>query len=217
MIYNLTKVYQMGHFRGENMKSFLFGGLTDEEIQNVLSLAKETVTLQKNAELYKVGQVGVLLKGNALVCRLGDTGCEVNMRNISSGDLFGVASVFGPWKEGKSKISAKTECTVAYFSEETLREIFARFPAVAYNYITFLSDRIRFLNARVDAFSAGSAVQKLYEYLASQAVDGEVKLDFGLAELARRLKMGRSSLYRCIETLEQNGLIARSKNIFIIK
>lgn len=199
------------------MKSFLFGGLTDDEIQSVLSLASEPVTVPKNTELYKVGQVGVLLNGSALVCRSGDTGCEVNVRTISSGDVFGVASVFGSWKEGKSKISAKTECTVVYFSEEMLREIFARFPAVTYNYITFLSDRIRFLNARVDAFSVGSAVQKLYEYLVSQAVDGEVKLGFGLAELARRLKMGRSSLYRCIETLEQNGLIIRNKNIFIIK
>ena len=198
------------------MNCFLFQGLTVGEVQKVLSLASETVTVPKADDLYKVGQVGVLLSGDALVCRAGDAGCEVNIRGISSSDVFGVASVFGSWKEGKSKISAKTDCEVAYFSEDTLKKIFAEFPTVAYNYITFLSDRIRFLNARIDAFSAGSAVQKLYEYLLSQAVDGEVKLNFGLAELSRRLKMGRSSLYRSIETLEQSGLITRNKNIFII-
>lgn len=199
------------------MNCFLFQGLTVDEVQKVLSLGGQPVAVPKSSELYKVGQVGILLSGNALVCRSGDTGCEVTVRSISTGDVFGVASVFGSWKEGKSKILAKTDCEVAYFSEETLKNIFADFPTVAYNYITFLSDRIRFLNARIDAFSAGSAVQKLYEYLLSQAVDGEVKLNFGLAELSRRLKMGRSSLYRSIETLEQSGLVTRNKNIFIIK
>lgn len=199
------------------MNCFLFQGLTTDEVGQVLSLASETVTVSKSRDLYKVGQVGVLLLGNALVCRAGDAGCEVTVRSISSGDVFGVASVFGSWKEGKSKISAKTDCKVAYFSEDTLKNIFADFPTVAYNYITFLSDRIRFLNARIDAFSAGSAVQKLYEFLLSQSVDGEVKLNIGLAELSRRLKMGRSSLYRSIETLEQSGLVTRNKNIFIVK
>ncbi len=199
------------------MNCFLFEGLTVDETKAVISCADETVTVSKSSNLYKLGRVGVLLSGNALVCRTGDAGCEVNVRGISSGDVFGVASVFGPWKEGKSKILAKTDCKVAYFSEDTLKNIFTDFPKVAFNYISFLSDRIRFLNARIDAFSAGNAVQKLYEYLLSQAVDGEFKLNFGLAELSRRLKMGRSSLYRSIETLEQSGLITRNKNIFIIK
>ena len=199
------------------MNCFLFQGLTSDEVQKVLSRCGQPVMVSKSNDIYKVGQVGVLLSGNAVVCRAGDAGCEVTIRSISSGDVFGVAGVFGSWKEGKSKILAKTDCKVTYFSESTLKNIFADFPAVAYNYITFLSDRIRFLNARIDAFSAGSAVQKLYEYLLSQAVDGEVKLNFGLAELSRRLKMGRSSLYRSIETLEQSGLVTRNKNIFIVK
>ncbi|MBQ1183792.1 MAG: Crp/Fnr family transcriptional regulator [Clostridia bacterium] len=199
------------------MNCFLFQGLTSDEVQKVLSCCGQPVMVSKSNDIYKVGQVGVLLSGNAVVCRAGDAGCEVTIRSISSGDVFGVAGVFGSWKEGKSKILAKTDCKVAYFSESTLKNIFADFPAVAYNYISFLSDRIRFLNARIDAFSAGSAVQKLYEYLLSQAVDGEVKLNFGLAELSRRLKMGRSSLYRSIETLEQSGLVTRNKNIFIVK
>ncbi len=199
------------------MDCFLFDGLSSDEVQEVLTISGEPITAPKNADLYRTGQVGILLDGNAVVCRLGDTGSQITVRGIAKGDVFGVASVFGTWKQGKSKILAKTDCSVIYFSEDSLRKIFAKVPAFAYNYVSFLSDRIRFLNARIDAFSAGSAVQKLYEYLVSQAVDGEVYLDIGLAELARRLKMGRSSLYRGIEALEQSGLIARSKNTFIIK
>ncbi len=216
MVYNTVKCTKWDTLRGENMNCFLFDGLSSDEVQSVLTLAGQPVSVPRTGDLYRVGFVGVLVSGNAVVCRQGDAGCEVTIRSISAGDVFGVASVFGKWREGKSKIIAKTDCSVAYFCEESLRKIFADFPAVAYNYVAFLTDRIRFLNARIDAFSAGSAVQKLYEYLLSQSIDGEVRLEFGLAELSRRLKMGRSSLYRCIETLEQSGLIKRQKNIFII-
>ena len=99
-----------------------------------------------------------------------------------------------------------------------MRKLLSDYPVIAVNYISFLSDRIRFLNRRIDAFSAGSAVQKLYEYLA-EMTDGEksVTLSFGMAELARRLKMGRSSLYRSLEVLQENGLVTRCNNTFTVK
>ncbi len=199
------------------MDCFLFKGLSSSELGDALTFFSETVNARKGEDLYKLGEVGILTEGNATVSRLGDAGGNVTIRSISSGEVFGVASVFGEWKNGKSKITAKTDCTVLYATEEGLRRLFKKHPTVAVNYITFLSDRIRFLNRRIDTFSAGSTEQKLYEYLISQAKDGQVKLGFGLAELARRLKIGRSSLYRSLEALESGGLIERLKTTFIIK
>ena len=199
------------------MNCFLFSGLEDSARQDVLTHFKTPVKVHKNGELYRVGFIGILLSGDAKVCRTGDTGNIVTVRGIHEGEVFGAASVFGEWKEGKSSIIAKTDCSVLYASEEELKVIFEKYPAVAVNYISFLSDRIRFLNRHIDAFSAGSAVQKLYEYLVSQAKDGVVTFDFGLAELARRLKMGRSSLYRSLEILQNSGLVTRNKSTFTVK
>ena len=199
------------------MDCFLFSKLNETDKNEALRLMGEPIRVPKNGELYKVGFVGILLSGNARVCRTGDTGNAVTVRVMHAGEVFGAASVFGEWKEGKSNIVARSECSVVYASEDTLKGIFEKFPTIAVNYISFLSDRIRFLNCRIDAFSAGSAVQKLYEYLVSQAEDGVVMLDFGLAELARRLKMGRSSLYRSLEFLEQNELLERNKHTFNLK
>ncbi len=199
------------------MDCFLFQNLSDIDRNDCLKLLGEPTKVPKSGELYRVGFIGILLSGLATVCRMGDTGNTVTVRVMHDGEVFGVASVFGDWKEGKSQVIAKTDCTVLYASEDTLKTIFARFPAVAVNYISFLSDRIRFLNRRIDAFSAGSAVQKLYEYLISQSQDGVAKLNFGLAELSRRLKMGRSSLYRSIETLENGGILERNGHTFILK
>ncbi len=199
------------------MNCFLFSGLSEAEISEIVAKLQPPVSAQKGAELYRTGLIGIIMSGSAKVCRMGDTGNAVTVRSMTAGEVFGVASVFGEWKQGKSSIVAKTECVCLYASEDELKCIFEQFPKVAVNYISFLSDRIRFLNRRVDAFSAGSAVQKLYEYLVSQATDGVVTLDFGLAELARRLKMGRSSLYRSLEVLEESGLVTRNKNTYTVK
>ncbi len=199
------------------MDCFLFSNLEKAQKSAVHTLLGEPCRAAKGSNLYRTGFIGILLSGFATVSRTGDTGTAVTVRVMHSGEVFGVASVFGEWKEGKSNIIAKTDCEVLYASEQQLKIIFEKFPKVAVNYISFLSDRIRFLNRRVDAFSAGSAVQKLYEYLVSQSKNGVVTLDFGLAELARRLKMGRTSLYRSIETLENGGLIQRNAHTFTLK
>lgn len=199
------------------MNCFLFSGLSEPQISEITATLQPPETVNKGDELYRLGYIGIIMSGCAKVCRTGDTGSAVTIRNMNAGEVFGVASVFGEWKQGKSSIVAKTECVCLYASEDELKSIFERFPTVAVNYISFLSDRIRFLNRRVDAFSAGSAVQKLYEYLVSQSKNGIVSLDFGLAELARRLKMGRSSLYRSLEVLQDSGLVTRSKNTYTIK
>lgn len=199
------------------MDCFLFSNLDEAQKNGVLTVFGTPAKFGKGSDLYRVGFIGILLSGLATVGRTSDSGDAVTVRVMHEGEVFGVAGLFGDWKQGKSQVIAKTECTVLYASEEQLKTVFERFPQVAVNYISFLSDRIRFLNRRVDAFSAGSTVQKLYEYLVSQSKDGVIALDFGLAELSRRLKMGRTSLYRSIETLEQSGVLERNGHTFILR
>ena len=200
------------------VNNFLFGGLEEEKCNDILKSLEKPVKIERLGELYKYGSVGLLLEGTAKIVRKNEIGKSVTMRTIGENEIFGVASVFGEWSEGFSSIIAKTPCKVLYITEEQLKNIFTENPNVAFNYIYFLTDRIRFLNKKIDTFTAESSEEKLYEYLVSHA-DGEnrVKIDFGMAELARRLKIGRSSLYRGIENLEKGNLIKRDKNLFIIR
>lgn len=199
------------------MNCFLFNGLSPEELNRIQSRLDKPVHIDHGSEMYRSGHIGIILKGTAKIIRKNDTGLSVTMRNIGAGEIFGVASVFGEWDEDFSSITAVIPCDVIYISEAELKEIFTEFPQVSFNYIVFLSDRIRFLNRKIDTFSADNAEKKLYEFLVSQAdKSNRVQLGFGMAELARRLRIGRSSLYRSIEALEKNGLIKRNKNEFII-
>lgn len=199
------------------INSFIFNGLSSNEKNAVLSLLDTPLNLTKGSELYNNGMIGIILEGNATVKRLNDMGDSITIRTISKDELFGAASVFGEWKDGMSSIIANTECTVQYISESKFSEIIRLYPLISLNYIAFLSDKIRFLNQKLDAFTAKTTEEKLYEFLLSQSNDdGIVNLSFGMSELARRLNVGRTSIYRDISTLESKNLIQRNGNNFKI-
>ncbi len=191
--------------------------MSEYEKSEVLSTLQNVKKFNKGDELYRSGLLGIILNGNASVKRLNDMGDSITIRSISSGELFGSASVFGEWKDGMSSITANSFCEVLYISQEMFCEILKAYPQISINYIEFLSGRIRFLNRKLDAFAAKTTEERLYEFLLSQSNgDGTVVLDFGMAELARRLNVGRTSVYRDIDALESKGLITRDGHNFKI-
>lgn len=200
------------------MDCFLFNGLSSSERELCLKLIDRDETQPKGSELYRNGYLCILISGSARIRRITESGNAVTVRSIRSGEVFGAASVFGDGWDDFSSIVAEASCRVCYISEEALKKMITEVPTVALNYITYLSEKIRFLNRRIDMFSANSTEQKLYEFLSSSADEnGEFNLGFSLSELSRRLKIGRTSLYRGLDSLEAAGLIERSKNIFRIK
>ena len=199
------------------MNSFLFEGLTDKEIEKVKNYLGEPVSFSKGDELYKTGYIGFLLDGKASIKRKNTLGKFITVRNMLSGEIFGSVSIFGDWKDGLSSITADCDCLVSYICEEDFKKLLFDFPQISLNYISFLSDRLRFLNRKLDIFTADTTESKLYEFLLSLADDrGYIELKFSMSELAKRLNVGRSSLYRDMEALTNSGLITRENNVFII-
>lgn len=199
------------------MDCFLFEGLSEEERKSIFELMGKPKCFNKGDELYKNGYVCIIESGSAVIKRKSDSDGEINVKTVSAGDVFGVASVFGKWQDIKSSVIAKEKCELYILNEEILQKIFILYPTVCFNYIKFLSDRIRFLNARIDTFSAESTAKKLYEHLLTLSdKDGNINLDISLSELARRLNVGRSSLYRDMKFLEKDGHIKRNGKTFKI-
>lgn len=177
----------------------------------------EPACFTKGEELYRNGMLAFLINGRATIKRINDLGGSITIRTVSGGDIFGAASIFGSSKCVISSVIADVACTVIYISREKFCDIIKQYPQVSVNYIEYLSDRIRFLNRKLDAFTANLTEEKLYEYLLSQSdSEGNVNLEFGIAELARRLKVGRTSIYRDISLLESKGLLSRCGHSFKI-
>ena len=199
------------------MTAFLFEGLSNNEVELAKGYFENPVPFSKGNELYKIGYIGVLLEGSATVKRNHSGGASISVRNITAGAIFGSVSIFGDWKDGLSSITAQSKGLICYICEEKFKALLFAFPQVSLNYIAFLSDRLRFLNSNLDIFTANSTEAKLYKFLSSLADEqGYVDLTINMSELAHRLNVGRSSLYRDIDSLTQKGLITRQNNVFII-
>ena len=203
---------------GEVVNCFLFKGLTETESTVAETYFSQETTFQKGDELYRCGFLTVLTKGSAKVKRINELGGTITVRNVRAGEVFGSASVFGSWSETKSSVIADSVCTCRYISEKDLQALLLHIPKTATNYIAFLSEKIRFLNRRLDTFSADSSEQRIYEYFLSISDEnGKAEPSVSMAELARRLKIGRTSLYRCLNSLESNGMLTRKGRAFYIK
>jgi CRP-like cAMP-binding protein len=156
--------------------------------------------------------VGVVTSGTVRVFRHGAV-----LNRLECGGVFGVAALYGEEEEYVTEVRAASACEVQFFSQELLDRWMREDFRLAENYIRFLSDRIRFLNRRIAAFTGGAADERLLAFLRGRAdKDGVVTLSMSMTELSRALDIGRSSLYRSLELLEQDGTIRRQgKQIYL--
>lgn len=184
----------------------LFCGIPAEQ---VLALADGRVreqSLSRGEVLHGyLRSLGIVTKGRLAVRSTGGT----LLNQLCPGDMFGVSTVFTDYGVHITEISAAVASSVILIGQKELTQIFSEDFSVNRNYLAFLTDRIRFLNWKIDLFSASSAEQKLRLYLLHQRrEDGTVTVE-PLARLGKILGMGRASLYRVIEKLEADKIIYR--------
>lgn len=203
----------------QDLSLFLFDGLTEDEVcmcrktahTQELSYCKgETIYSPESAKK----ALALVLEGHVRVWQ-----GRVVMNDLLAGDVFGVAALFGSEEDYPSTVVAETDCRILLIPQETVVRWMATVPRVAENYVGFLSDRIRFLNLRLSTLTAGQSDGKLWRYLlAHRDEHGVVTLQGGMTELAERLDMGRSSLYRSMDALTELGRIRRErKKIYILR
>ena len=134
---------------------------------------------------------------------------ELLMSVLRRGDLFGAAALFNDRPDYATTLTARSPCALVLLPQDLVEELMGRWPQVGRNYVAYLSERIRFLSAKIDALTAGPALRKAAQYLLSRQ-DGETaELDCSITDLACRLGVSRASLYRALDGLEAAGGIAR--------
>ncbi len=212
----------MGHFGGDCVdisNLFLLRGLSPAQVaQCWQQVDSEECCYQKGEVIFDSRlarpALGLVLEGRVQVLH-----GRVVMNTLTAGDVFGAAALFGEPEEYVSTVRAEVPCRVLFLSQDTVTRWMAAVPSVAENYVRFLSDRIRFLNRRLATLTAGQTDGKLWRFLLSkQDADGRVVIAGGMTELAEKLNMSRSSLYRSLDLLTELGKIRRQgKTIVLIQ
>ncbi|SBW10206.1 hypothetical protein KL86CLO1_12871 [uncultured Eubacteriales bacterium] len=206
----------------EKERELLKGHVLFEDAPSAISYAAEEFDcrvgiVEKGETIYTPREfdraLGIILAGRVQVSK---EGYVVSV--LGPGDVFGAAALYNSRADYATTLTALVPCRVVFFSQKLMSNIMARDSAVARNYIRYLSGRIRFLEGKLDSLLAPDAKRKLAQYLLERRVGNSVTLDCSMSSLARRLDLGRTSLYRAFETLTEAGAIEKQgKEIRILK
>jgi CRP-like cAMP-binding protein len=151
--------------------------------------------------------LGLVLSGQVRVTR-----GEIVVALLERGDWFGAAALFNDREEFPSTLTAVGACQALYLSQETVAQLLERWPTAAENYIRYLSGRIGFLSDRLNSLAAGTAEEKVKQFLLRQA-DETGTVTASADDLAKALGLGRASIYRAFESLEGQGVLSRRGRI----
>lgn len=208
----------MKHFSGGAFLKFdnffLLNNLKETEKNEIILTFSKPVFFKKGDTVYSShnfkNAVGYIIKGSATAAS--DNKNETHLKTFSKGMSFGVAALFG----GEcyiSKVSAKTDLEVLFVTEDELQKLFEKYPQTAINYITFLSEKVRFLNKKLNVISCGGTENTVFKYLTSLAdKNGNIQNFKNMSLVSKTLGISRASLYRALNDLEQNGYIIKENN-----
>lgn len=189
-------------------RCFLFQGLEETQRRD-LAGEEEKKDFSPGEIIYSAHHfrraIGVILHGRVQV----HNPSGVLLNTLEQGSCFGVAALFHPTQRYVSTVTAQEETGIVFYSGETLEKMFARCPLTARNYISFLSQRIQFLNDKIGSFTAPTAQARLALWLLAHSPRPQVE---SYTQLSRELNLGRASLYRALEALEGEGIIRRRGN-----
>ncbi|MBO5416409.1 MAG: Crp/Fnr family transcriptional regulator [Clostridia bacterium] len=160
--------------------------------------------------------VSIILEGTATVSSA-DCGRNVLLKTVTEGAVFGIATLYSAEVPFPTLIKAKSACSVLFINAAAVRELIEHDRAAAVGFMEFLSNKIVYLNKKINAFTAGCAERRLSLFLADNESDGIYSAEASISALADMLDIGRASLYRAFDKLEAEGFIEKKDKIIIIK
>ena len=153
----------------------------------------------------------VVIKGSVIVSK-GSESSPVVMKKTGVGGGFGAAALFGNVGTYASTItSAARDTQVAMIFEDAMKKLILREPDVAIAYIGFLSDRVRYLNFKLDSFASGNAINRLAKFLLAEA-----PCEVSMQALSRVLGVSRVTLYREMDKLVSAGVVTREGKVLCV-
>lgn len=200
----------------------LFDGMPEEQVAALFHTSATRSEYARGSVLFSpshyVRALAFLDTGNALVYKVSQGTHRVLMSRLGPGDAFGMASMFYEGEAYPTEIVAEKECTVWLLPKEALEQAFIEMPLLARNYITLLSERIHFLNRRIEVLAGDDVPTRLLHLLRSLAgPDSHGTLPYSLSQMAELLGIGRASLYRALDALEEQGKLTREGRRFSLQ
>lgn len=180
-----------------------FDGCSTETLKTLAVCERRRYEAGERISKERLSMLGIVVSGKFMI-KSAD-GERVLMNSVGAGGVFGAATVFLGENE-ISGITASSKSEVIFVPRAVLDDVFAKDTAVAVAYAKFLSERISFLSKKIISLSSFRADVALAGYICDIANgDDEIKLNCSAA--AKKLGLGRTTVYRALKTLEKDGAI----------
>ena len=203
-------------------QTFLFKNLTEQAIRSLLSdKSFEIQNYNKNDVIYSTfsfeRKLGFVMEGECLVCHNKSDGDATSLNYLRPCSSFGIMAVLSGYDEFPTTVISKKKTTILFIDQKYVKELISKNSVVSQNVISFLTDRVIFLNDKISTFTAGNVVQKTSSYiLALSKREGSDTLTFNKVRAANAVGVGRASLYRALSELIDEDIISiDSKKIYI--
>lgn len=192
----------------------IFSGLDRAAAEKILNGRIHIITAAKGENIMDSGSavhgLFTIISGKAEVYRNKEG--KFLMTTFNAGSSFGMASMFlSDGDDFTTQIIARTPCEMIVIPEKDLCDIFSEYPDGLLAYVRILSDKIRYLNKKIDACTSPSVNKKLALFLLGKTDgDNRAVLDSGgMATVAKELNASRASVYRAFDYLESINAVRR--------
>ncbi len=174
------------------------------ELDTILDTAATLRSYKKDTVIYSRDTcekcIGVLLSGEARVMK-----DHVTMSVLKKGSQFGAVVLYNDSDYFVNTIRAKTDCRVLFLQKEGIDRLMMHNRRFAMAYIAYLSKRIYFLNAKIEAYTAPTGEEKLLCYLRSVCNQNGEIIGISVTELSRQINVSRAGIYRALDSLSAQG------------
>ena len=197
----------------------IFSGLTGGEAEEIARIAS-TRSFQKGESVYQVGDQGgtlfVLHIGRVKIYRLSANGKEQVLRVAGPGEFIGELSLFSslPLTDHAQALENTTVCVL---QGGRLKELMAKYPAIAFKVMDVMSRRLEKADQLIESINLSSVTQRLAQSLLEQAnAKDVVVLQMAKGDYASQLGMSQETLSRKLAEMQEVGLIELSGHRKII-
>lgn len=194
------------------------GTETKKDMQQIFESLGTVRSFSKGEIIYRQGDLAktfcYLKKGKVSVFMTSIDGMEKTLNTASKGELLGEGAFFDK-KPRVSSARAVTNCEVVMIDEQTLTNLFAKHPKLAFELLEILSNRIRLLSSQLDSMTFLQADARIARLLLQSEKDGRVSLTH--EEIASAVGVSRVTVSKTLGKFSANGYISTAYRKIIIK
>lgn len=202
-------------------KTFLFTGLDEDSITRLLSKKEiRTIKFQRGETIYSCDnlekKVGFVISGCCEVRKKKSASSDALLNTLSASDSFGILSIYSNDKF-PTQIFASKNCEILFFSKDEIDDYANSSLQISQNLINFLTNRINFLNEKIAILSSTRVEDRLLQYLHFEAKrEQSDTFYFNISKTSDAINAGRASVYRALESLQNDGIISLHEKQIII-